>query len=95
LDLHSKRKYLKIQQATIQISDTLINNLGDKAITNKIYESYNDVLERISEKIKENSQTRGEIIEKSIKEISEKEDPLFKKDIFSIIYGPKTKYIYG
>jgi len=78
----------------VQISDAIINSLGDKAITNEIYEAYNDVLGRMSEKIKENSQTRGEIIEKSIKEISEKEDPLFKKDIFSIIYGPKTKNIY-
>jgi len=78
----------------VQISDAIINSLGDNAITNEIYESFKDNIEGMSEKIKNHSQARKEIIEKSIKEISEKEEPLLKKDISNIIYGPKTKKIY-
>jgi len=77
-----------------QINSVIMNQLGDKAVTEEIYKTYSDVLENMSEKIKAHVQTRGEIVDKTISEISEKEEPLLKKDIANIVYAPKTKNIY-
>jgi len=77
-----------------QISNTIMNGLGNDVVTKKTYEVYGDNYDSLSKKLKNIYIEKVNEVEKKIVEISEKEEPLLKKDICKIIYGPETKSIY-
>jgi len=77
-----------------QISDRIMNELGNDAVTKKMYEVYGDNYDSLSKKLKNIYIEKANEVANDIAEISEKEEPLLKKDICNIIYGPETKSIY-